>query len=203
MVGRLRGLMTGGGHRGTSAARLCKAIEREFLYRGVSTLVIDAVQLAEHGQTATIEFSARPLYGGDVRLQHKSWAQVYVEQVLQDAVRVVRVAWIEAPALASIVVRVARRSHGAHEGPEGTILMLRASGTTTKQAVLRWGKTAPAAILAHAELRYDFDAQWGLGVLRDGERATVACTSGVSDAADTGREYARPCAEMVAAGREA
>ncbi|HEV8713834.1 MAG TPA: hypothetical protein VGX03_13540 [Candidatus Binatia bacterium] len=163
----VRWLHRGGKRSESSSASLRKAIEREFLYRGVSALAIKELTLAADHKGAYVEFYARPLYQHDERLKYKPWAQLFAEQVLEDAARVLRTTWTHLPSLDIITLKVLRRPLSTPGATDDPILLVRATGEATKESVLRWSKTSAVALLQQCEMRYELDPRLGLRALQE------------------------------------
>jgi hypothetical protein len=162
-----RWLFRGGKRSDSSPSSLRKAIEREFLYRGVSALEIKELTLAPDCKAAHAEFYSRPLYQNDERLKYKPWAQLFTEQVLGDTAKVLWATWTHLPTLDVITLKVLRRPLPAPTATDDTILRLRATGEATKEKVLRWSKTSPLALLQQCEMHYQLDPRLGLRALKE------------------------------------
>ena len=146
---------------------LRKRIEREFLYRGAPLLQVKTLTLTQNNTMAYVEFIARLLYQNDNRLQHKPWAQLFIEQTFEDTAKVLRTLWTRVPGLDSITLKVLRRPLPAPEAAEDTILLLRATGVATRDIVLRGSKTSPSVLLQQCEVRYEPDPRLGLRALKE------------------------------------
>lgn len=138
------------------------AIEREFLYRGSSTLEIKSLTLDTKSKTAGVEWYTRPLSQNDDRLRYKPWAQLFIEQTLEDTAKVLKTTWTQLPNLAIITLKVWRRPLLPQNAPEESVVLLRATGEVCRQAVLSWGKTNPTSLLQHCEVGYEIDPRLGL-----------------------------------------
>jgi hypothetical protein len=144
------------------ASSLQTAIERQFLYRGSSTLEIKRLTLDAENRIATAEWYARLLYQTDDRLKYKPWAQLFMEQTLEDTAKVLKAVWSQLPTLEDITLRVWRQFLPPHHAAEEVIVRLHAAGEDCRQATLNWGKTNFIGLLRKCEVGYEVDPRLGL-----------------------------------------
>jgi hypothetical protein len=149
------------------SAVLRKQIERQFLYRGVALIEVKTITLNQPEAAAVVEVMARPLYQDDSRLRYKTWAQLFVEQVFEDAAKVLWTTWTQAPTLECVSVYVYRRPLFSLKTAGAPVLRVRAAGAQRRETVLRWNKTAPLALLQQCELEYALDPRYGLRCLSE------------------------------------
>jgi hypothetical protein len=158
------------GHGADPASHLLKRIEREFLYRGTPLLAVKAITISPNSTAVNVEIIARPLYQDDSRLKYKSWAQLFTEQVFEDAAKVLWTIWNSHPTLEHISLQMYRRLLDDLAATDGPILSVRAAGADLRTKVLQWKKHAPFALLQQCEIAYELDPRLGLRPLHDLER---------------------------------
>jgi hypothetical protein len=71
---------------GSAIDALRRRINRQFLYRGVSTLELRGLAIDE--RNAAVAFYARPIFPNDRRIQHRTREGAFSEQLFDDALKV-------------------------------------------------------------------------------------------------------------------
>jgi hypothetical protein len=70
---------------------LSRRINRQFLYRGASTLELRSVAIDE--RNAAVAFYARPIFPNDRRIQHRTREAAFAEQLFDDTLKVLDTTW--------------------------------------------------------------------------------------------------------------
>lgn len=150
------------------SSSLREATEREFLYRGASTLAIKDLTVTPDRASCMVTFYARPIYPSDRRLKQRPWALLFAEQALTDTAKILHTTWRRLPELTSITLIAYRQPLPPQQGAEELIIHLHVANEAVRQKVLTWTKPNPLGLLEYCDIRYEIDPRVGLRGLTKG-----------------------------------